>query len=396
MNVCVIGAGIFGIAAAVELRSRGHSVTVFERGGVPNENASSTDVSKSIRRWHYADNETYVDMVEQAAAQWRAWEERFGSQVYHQTGGFKVVRDFEPGTPMYRSVEYLKSRGSEVRVLTPKEARDRFPQFVIRDDEVCLHEPWNGYLESGRAVSLLADLAREEGVEIRENTPVTHVEERGAGVEVHTEAGVQAFDVAVVAAGVWMGRLLPEIGANLEVTHQQMVFIEVEDESLVAHGSMPVWSITPNDELWYGFPLLREGYVKVSNDQVGEPVDPDMDRSLRPEFVEWTMEFLRERVPVLGRGKVVGGRSCLFANSPDDHFIIDWAPGRQRTLVAGGGSSHGFKFGSSIGPITADALEGKANPLGDQFRIGDRLSRGLKPRQKADTPGFAFSTSAAR
>ena len=41
MNVCVIGAGIFGIAAAVELRSRGHSVTVFEQGGVPNENASS-------------------------------------------------------------------------------------------------------------------------------------------------------------------------------------------------------------------------------------------------------------------------------------------------------------------------------------------------------------------
>ena len=389
MNVCVIGAGIFGIAAAVELRSRGHSVTVFERGSVPNENASSTDVAKSIRRWFYGDNETYLELVERSAAKWREWEERFGSRVYHQTGGIRVIRDFEPGTPMYQSVMYLRGLGADVRALSPQEARARFPQFVFRDDELCLHEPWNGYLESGRALSLLADLAREDGVEVREHTPVTRVEERGEGVKVHTEDGTWTFDLAVVAAGVWMGRLLPEIGRHLEVTHQQMVFIEVDNTRLVERGSMPVWSFTPHDELWYGFPLLREGYVKVSNDQVGETVDPDMDRSLRPEFVNWAMEFLRERIPEVGKGRVVGGRSCLFANSPDDHFVIDWVPGSRRTLAAGGGSSHGFKFGGSIGAVIADALEGKSNPLGDQFRIGDRLSHALKHRQKADTPGFA-------
>jgi glycine/D-amino acid oxidase-like deaminating enzyme len=183
---------------------------------------------------------------------------------------------------MYQSVEYLKSRGSEIRALSPKEARVRFPRFGIRDDEICLYEPWNGYLESGRAVSLLADLAREEGVEIHENTPVTRVEELDTAVEVHMTEGERMCELAVVVAGVWMGRLLPDIGVNLEVTHQRMVFIEVEDKNLVAHGSMPVWSISPDDELCYGFPLLWEGYVKVSNDQVGEPVDPDMHRSLRP------------------------------------------------------------------------------------------------------------------
>ena len=385
----MVGSGIFGIAAAVELRSRGHSVTVFERGDVPNENASSTDVAKAIRRWFYGDNETYIELVERSAAKWREWEERFGSRVYHQTGGIRVIRDFEPGTPMYKSVMYLKNFGSDVRALLPQEARGRFPQFVFRDDELCLHEPWNGYLESGRALSLLAELAREEGVEVCEHTPVTRVEERGNGVKVLTEDGTRIFDLAVVAAGVWMGRLLPELGRHLAVTHQQMVFIVVENTRLVARGSMPVWSFTSDDELWYGFPLLREGYVKVSNDQVGETVDPDMDRSLRPEFVNRAMEFLRERIPEIGKGRVVGGRSCLFANSPDDHFIIDWVPGSQRTLAAGGGSGHGFKFGGSIGAVIADALEGKSNPLGDQFRIGDRLNRGLKHRQKADTPGFA-------
>ena len=395
MKVCVVGAGIFGIAAAVELRERGHDVTVFEQGTVPNESASSTDVAKAIRRTFYGDNETYVELVERSAIQWRAWEDVFGTQVYHQTGALKVVREFDAAAPMYKSVTYLRGRGSELEVLSPTEARARFPQFIFRDDETCLYEPWNGYLESGRALACLAELAREQGVRILENTRVTSVEAASDRVEVHSEDGPRRFDRAVLAAGVWMGRLLPDIGANLDVTYQQMVFIDVGKAQAFARDSMPTWTFGAHSELWYGFPLLREGYVKVSNDQVGENVDADVERRLRPEFVEWAMGFLRERIPAMSRGTVVGGRACLFANSPDDHFIIDWAPGSERVLVAGGGSSHGFKFGGSIGAVIADALEDRHNPLGDQFRIGDRLSHGRRARRSAETPGFALGSVAA-
>ena len=93
----------------------------------------------------------------------------------------------------------------------------------------------------------------------------------------------------------------------------------------------------------------------------------------------------------MAKGKVVGGSKCFFTNTPDDHFIIDWAPRSQRILIAGGGSSHGFKFGGSIGKVIADALEEKANRLGDLFRLGDRLSQGRRPRHKSETPGFALS-----
>ena len=61
-------------------------------------------------------------------------------------------------------------------------------------------------------------------------------------------------------------------------------------------------------------------------------------------------------------------------NTPDHHFVIDWAPDSKRIMIAGCGSGHRFKFGGSIGPVVADALEEKENPLGDLFRIGDRFS----------------------
>ena len=180
MNVAVVGAGIFGMAAAIEIGERGHSVTVYEQGTVPHPKATSTDVSKVIRRtWYAGDNERYVELVERAAAKWREWEAMFESPIYHVTGALKALPGLEPGTPMYESLRYLKGRGPEVSVLSPDQVRARFPQFVIGDDETFVYDPWQGYLESGRAVEGLAKLARRNGIEIIEDTPVQGVDEGG-------------------------------------------------------------------------------------------------------------------------------------------------------------------------------------------------------------------------
>ena len=375
MKVGIVGAGVFGLAAAIELRSRGYAVTVFDRGAPPYENASSTDVSKAIRRtWYAGDNDTYVELVERAALRWREWERRSGESFYHQTGGLGVVDSFEPGDPMYSSAEYLRGRGADIDVLSREEASARFPQFNLKSGEVCVHDGWAGYLESGRAVSVMARLAKEDGVELRECTPVKDVGEVGSQAEVGVEdGGRESFDRVIVAAGCWVGNLLPAIGAGVRVTHQEMLFIVPEEPTRFARGAFPVWSLDPDGDGWYGFPMLREGYVKVAIDAPRGTVDPDMDRGGTAKFEEQALGLLRERIPGLAQGRVVGGRSCLYTVTPDDHFIVDRAPGLGSVFVAGGGSGHGFKFGASIGLVIADAVEDIPNPLGDRFRIGNRF-----------------------
>ena len=377
MNVAVVGAGIFGIAAAVELRVRGHDVTVFEQGRIPYENATSTDVSKGLRRtWYAGGNETYVELAERAMSHWLKWEKAFDGPVVHRTGGISVLKSFEPGSPMYESVEYLRSRGArEIEVMNATEARSRFPQFVINDGETVVHDPWAGYIESGRAVENLAKLARGLGVLVRETTPVRSVEDTSEGVEVAFEGGLGTFDMAVVALGVWVGRVLPEIGESVRVTHQEMVLIEIEDRKAFSPPRMPVWGVDPDGEGWYGFPLLREGYVKAAKEPLGDEVEPDFERTGTQAFQEEALEFLSRRIPGMANGRFVEGRTCLYTSTPDDHFIVDRVPGRQRVVVAGGGSGHGFKFGGSIGEVIADVVEDKENPLGLLFRIGDRFER---------------------
>lgn len=53
MRIHIIGAGIFGLATALEPRSRNHEVCVFEQDTVGGQRASSTDLCKVIRRTNY-------------------------------------------------------------------------------------------------------------------------------------------------------------------------------------------------------------------------------------------------------------------------------------------------------------------------------------------------------
>ena len=375
MNIAIVGAGIFGMAAALELRNRGHDVTLFERGRIPNPEASSTDVSKVIRRTNYP-NQTYVELVTRAAAQWREWHNRTSRSIYFQHGKLIVTRDLEADHEAHAGWETLNRLGKDVYELTAGQVRERFPQFTVSDEDRLIFDPWAGYLRSGQALEDLTKLADEAGVTIREDARVTAVEETPAGARVRTIAGWQDCDRVVVAAGPWVAELLPAMEKAVRITRQQMAFFAPEDPAPYTRERFPVWSILSPGNLWYGFPYLHEGFVKVAEDSKWEDTEVDVPREPNDEFLAWAREFVAQRIPGLSAAPLVGGRACLYTNmadKADEEFVIDWARGYERVLIAGCGCGHGFKFGGAIGPVIADALEERENPLGDPFRIGNRF-----------------------
>ncbi|MEE2885465.1 MAG: FAD-dependent oxidoreductase, partial [Chloroflexota bacterium] len=179
MNVAVIGGGIFGMASALELTLRGHKVTLFEKDSIPAQNASSTDVSKGIRRTWYGDDDKYVELVEQAAYKWREWESSLKTRVYHQTGSYLILESLEPGSPMHNSLKVLKSRGAKLEILSAKEGKAKFPQINTLPDEICVYDPWGGYIESSNAIIHLLSLALEMQIDILEGHEVSAIEDLG-------------------------------------------------------------------------------------------------------------------------------------------------------------------------------------------------------------------------
>src|SRR5437016_12395122 len=71
-TVIVVGAGISGVTAAVELKKRGHKVILVDPGPLPHPLAASTDISKAVRA-AYGPDEDYTALADRCIELWRKW-----------------------------------------------------------------------------------------------------------------------------------------------------------------------------------------------------------------------------------------------------------------------------------------------------------------------------------
>src|SRR5215831_10283745 len=107
VDILVVGAGIFGITTALELKTRGYHVAVLDPGPLPHPLAASTDISKVVRMEYGAD-EVYMALGERAIAGWRRWNETLCPGAFHEVGLLLLRRsEMEPGSYEYDSYELL-------------------------------------------------------------------------------------------------------------------------------------------------------------------------------------------------------------------------------------------------------------------------------------------------
>src|SRR5260370_15553190 len=102
-KVIVVGAGINGVSSAIELKKRGHQVTLGDPGPLPHPLAASADISKAVRA-AYGPDEDYTALAERCIELWRKWNSEFGVDLYHETGVLFVCQHaIQPGDFEYGS-----------------------------------------------------------------------------------------------------------------------------------------------------------------------------------------------------------------------------------------------------------------------------------------------------
>ncbi|MEK7254348.1 MAG: FAD-binding oxidoreductase, partial [Bacteroidota bacterium] len=203
MKILIAGAGIFGIAAALELRRRGHEVSVFDPGTLPHPLASSTDISKMIRA-DYGSDEFYADLMLESFEGWDEWNRSFSQPRYHEVGFLLLTKNpIQPGSFEAESMKTLAARGFPITRLSQAEIARRYPAFNSQVYQDGYFNARAGWAESGNVVAELASIAHREGVEIFENEGFARLlEEKGKVVGIVTTAGFERrADVTVVAAG---------------------------------------------------------------------------------------------------------------------------------------------------------------------------------------------------
>jgi sarcosine oxidase len=110
--------------------------------------------------------------------------------------------------------------------------------------------------------------------------------------------------------------------------------------------------------------------MKVATHGHGAITDPDtVDRVVRDDEVEAIRARLATYLPD-ANGRFDRAAVCLYANTPDGHFVIDRHPGHADVLIVSACSGHGFKFSPAIGELAAQLLlEGGATFDLEPFRL---------------------------
>jgi glycine/D-amino acid oxidase-like deaminating enzyme len=373
-DILIVGAGIFGMTAALELHSRGHRVRVVDAGPVPHPLAASTDISKVIRM-EYGPDETYMAMMEEARAGWLAWNEGWrsegGAPLYHETGVVMVCRGpMTPGGFEYESWRMLLKRGHHPERLDAEALARRFPAWNADLYVDGFFHAKGGYAESGRVVEALVRQAQQEGIPVSApHTATALIEAHGrvAGIRDHRGTALYA-DRVVLATGAWAGKLHPSLGEAIRPTGHPVFHLKPRHPERFRPEVFPTFTADVARTGYYGFPLHPHGVVKIANHGVGVRIDPDAPRTVSGEDHERLRGFLARTFPDLCDAEAVYTRLCLYADTQDEDFWIAPDPEREGLVVAGGGSGHGFKFGPVLGRLTADAVEGNPNPRLEKFR----------------------------
>ena len=366
-DVIVVGLGGMGSAAAYRLAARGEKVLGLERHAPAHDKGSSHGESRIIRQAYFEGAE-YVPLILRAYELWGELERETGEDLVTLCGGLMIGP--EDGELVAGSVASAAEHGLPYEMLDSSDLKRRFPVFEPGPETVALFERRAGFVRPERAVKAHLDRAAALGADLRFGEPVVSWEATDSGVSVRTENGFYAAERLVVAAGAWAGELLAGMGLPLEVTRQILFWFRPRGGAeAFAPERLPIWIYEPDDgNMFYSFPAIDGAdTVKAAFFRAdGTPTDPKtIDREVREDEVGFIRRYLDRHAPSMN-GEFLGAKTCMYTNTPDQHFVISAHPDHPQVAVAAGFSGHGYKFCSVVGEILADlAIEGGTrHPVG--------------------------------
>jgi sarcosine oxidase len=366
----MITAGRYDVsAAAFHLARRGRRVLALDAFSPPHEMGSSHGLTRIIRL-AYHEHPSYVPLLRRAYELWFELERLSGEKLLTITGSLELG---PPGSAAVAdALASCHEHDLPHEVLTAREIAARYPAYRLPDHVSGLLQPDGGFLDPEGCIAAHLRLARQSGAEVRTGERAQGWEPRGDGVAVTTERGTYHASRLIITAGAWLPKVAPALASFAAPERNALAWFRPHRPDLFEPAAFPVFIFDDGDAGWYyGFPMHGLPGLKVGkHHHFREVVDPDtLDRAPRAADEAVLRGFAARYFPD-GAGETLRLATCLYTNTPDGHFIIDFLPGSPQVIIGGGFSGHGYKFCSVVGEMLADlAVEARTRHASDLFRL---------------------------
>lgn len=353
-DILILGLGGMGSAIAYELTKRGISVCGIEQYSARHNKGGTHGESRIIRK-AYPEKPDYVPLLNRSYEMWDELEQQWPEELRNECGFLVAAPENSP---------YLKDLDKAYQQYpTPHERwnateiKQHFPQFNLPENYRAYFDPFGGFLHVGRCLEAHQTLAERHGAELCFNEAVQSWQNTADGVVVKTDKQTLQAKKLILASGAWMKQELSNLDIQLKIW-RRVIFWYGEQQQF-APERFPSFVIDHQNTGFYGLPAVSDKGVKIGEHNIPFEIENPEDASqplTKPEE-DIINRCTADIFPMLtSRHQFV--KTCLYAVTPDHHFILDKHPHQKNVLLAGGFSGHGYKFATVVGEIMADlALE---------------------------------------
>jgi glycine/D-amino acid oxidase-like deaminating enzyme len=359
-DVALVGLGIHGSAAAYELARRGVGVIAVDQFEEGHGRGSSHGSTRMIRRAY--PSPAWNDFVARAYDGWEHWSAASGQALLHRTGGLYA----------HRGASHLQGPGCE---LTESQERMRalMPSLAVPAGYRAVYDPSAGVLDASAALTAARTGARAAGAELVFGERMLSWTATDDGVSVVTTHRTIRAGRLVLAAGAWVGQVLPLLVGLFEVWRIVTVTLRAAQE-VAMPPALGAFAVDRAEGLVFGLPdAVGHGFkAGIDTGPVWDPATPPAP----PAGAEVTalVELMTSYVPGV-EPDVAEAASCLYTMTADRRFLLGKLPGQPAVVVVAACSGHGFKFGPAVGEAVADLATGIDRPDLDFIGVGRRCPR---------------------
>jgi len=352
----VVGAGAHGSSATYNLAKRGVRTLNLEKFELNHKNGSSHGDSRQITKAYFT-NTKMEPHVTRSFKLWHELEKESNEELVKRIGAIYIGASGGKPTKTTESMDIgILKKIPSYKVFSSRELNETFPVFNPNDDEEGVLEPDGGIIFPEKTVAARLRLAREYGAEVHFNDPLLSWHVDGGGkIVVRTATESYSTDKIAFCSGGWTARLLSDLKLPLQCERQYFFrFQPIKNKEMFSSERLPTY-IWPRTVLRYGFPDLGAG-VKVAIHHEGRQVaaSPDeITREVTPDDEKPLREFVRDCLPWAdgpGLARVV----CVYTNTPDRQFLLDFHPKYKNVLIVSPCSGEGFQHSPFFGEAVAD------------------------------------------
>ena len=319
-----------GAAVAWQAALRGLTVAAFDAHEPPHALGSTHGHSRIIRELYF-EHPQYVPLVQRAYALWAELEAKAGTRLYQACGGLMVGRP--GGVLVAGTLRAASEHALPVQTWDASQVRARVSGLAPDDDMVGVFEPRAGVLTPERSVSAMLEQARRAGARLFLSEPVRRWTATGGHVDVYSDGRHVRARHLVLAAGPWLASLLGQLRLPLTVERVVQHWYPTSGRRALHAGGVP--GLSAGDARWShaatGCPIRAVASsspsITAGPSTTGDDVSRTVSSAERAIFHAFASRWIRD----LPAGPVEDA-VCLYTNTPDGDFILDWHPAAPRGL----------------------------------------------------------------